>query len=142
MSFELFCLAALSFQIAHSHIAVKFSQSEISPLLFSALKKARKIYLHLLVAFSCYLDSITKTLVICQALFLAYFKTTKLRLVNHYTTSIAYLFKFVKNFLANLGRCFKNCLVYCKRLPYYIPLDFSSRSRPRRPKGKGKLYIK
>ena len=40
MSFELFCLAAQSFQIAHSHIAVKFSESEISPLLFSCFGKS------------------------------------------------------------------------------------------------------
>ena len=44
MSFELFCLAALSFQIAHSHIAVKFSQSEISPRSFPLWKKARKFF--------------------------------------------------------------------------------------------------
>ena len=69
MSFELFCLAALSFQIAHSHIAVKFSQSEISPGSFPLWKKARKFFFIFFVAFSCYKNSITKSLVICQALF-------------------------------------------------------------------------
>ena len=80
MSFELFCLAALSFQIAHSHIAVKFSESEISPLLFSCFgKKQLEIYLKLLRSVSRYKDILTKSLLICQVFFEKLFQ---LRLVN------------------------------------------------------------
>ncbi len=46
----MFRLPALSFQIAHSHIAVKFSESENSPLLFFKLKKAVEIFYKLLCA--------------------------------------------------------------------------------------------
>ena len=50
MSLELLNLAVFPVQIAHSHIAVKFSESKNSSLLFSALKKARKFFFIFFVA--------------------------------------------------------------------------------------------
>lgn len=38
------------FQIAHSHIAVKFSENEISSLLFSSLEKQLEIYFNFFTA--------------------------------------------------------------------------------------------
>ena len=50
MSLELLNLAVFPVQIAHSHIAVKFSESKNSSLLFFKLKKAVEIFYKLLCA--------------------------------------------------------------------------------------------
>jgi len=46
MSLELLNLAVFPVQIAHSHIAVKFSESKNSSLLFFKLKKAVEIFIN------------------------------------------------------------------------------------------------
>ena len=65
----MFCLAALSFQIAHSHIAVKFSQSENFPSAFFCFEKSKENFFIFFVALICYKDIIAKSLWICQAFF-------------------------------------------------------------------------
>ena len=81
-----------------AHCCQIFRERNFPLCFFLLLEKSEEIYLFFFVALICYKDIITKILVICQALF-GFFKTTKLRLVNHYTTIKAYFSKFVKSFL-------------------------------------------
>ena len=112
-AFELFCLAALSFQIAHSHIAVKFSQSEISPIAFFCFEKSKENLSYLLRSTHLLQRYYSKIFRDLSSIFL---ELLKQRLVHpHYTTSLAYFKKFVKYFLQIFTACLKRhwfCLPY------------------------------
>ena len=126
MSFELFRLAALSFQIAHSHIAVKFSESETSPLPFPFAEKSNWKFiltssqLHLLQRYS------NKIFTNLSSLFLKNFSDPACQLLT--TLILKHIsMRFVKSFLQTRCACFMRLekLKSC----FHIPLDYPTRSR-------------